>query len=97
MKNKTVLPLAAVAALLFTGCSTMPKQIGKMNETLIALDELGLTKVSIPGRVTSTTYEREEKEGQIVSTLMHSNPGLAGPIVIERQRPAPGVEHNESK
>lgn len=79
---KKALACIAIAALL-SGCTNLPQKISKLNETLEAIDSLGLKKVSIPGRVTNTTYEREGS----VSTLTHTNPALSGPIVLVRERP----------
>lgn len=90
---KTSIKLITLAALLasavcFTGCQTAVKKIADVNATLIALDQLGLTQVDIPGRATSTHYTRVEKDGQIISTLTHNNPGLSEPIKVVRVRPA---------
>lgn len=84
MKSKIIILLAALAALALTGCAGLPKKIGQLNETLKALDTLGVEQVSIPGRVTNTQYTREGD----VSTLTHTNPALSGPIVIKRRRAA---------
>jgi hypothetical protein len=78
--------LMAILVLGLTGCATGPDKLGKLNETLKAIDALGLKRVSIPGRVTFTEYVREGK----TSTLTHTNPALAGPIVIMRERTEAG-------
>lgn len=80
MKNKLLLLLAALAALLFlSACASLPAKLEKF-------DQLGITELSIPGRVTNTDYTRTEKDGVITSTLEHSNPWLIKPARIVRQR-----------
>ena len=79
---KTRIAILAISALLLSGCASLPDKIGKLNDTLKALDTLGLKEVSIPGRATYTKYVRDGK----TSTLTHTNPALAGPIVIIRER-----------
>jgi hypothetical protein len=82
MKSKLLIILAAVAALaVFSGCSSLDKKLQK-------LDALGITELSIPGRVTNTDYKRTEEGGQITSTLEHSNPWLIKPARVTRKRPA---------
>jgi hypothetical protein len=83
MKTPRLLLACALASLL-TGCTALPQKIGKLNDTLKAIDTLGLKRVEIPGRATHTTYLREGN----TSTLTHTNPALSGPIVIVRERPA---------
>lgn len=72
------------SAILLSGCSALPQKIGKLNDTLKAIDTLGVKRVEIPGRATHTTYVRDGN----TSTLTHTNPALAGPIVIVRERTA---------
>lgn len=79
-----IAPGLAAAALVLTGCTALPQKISKLNDTLKAIDTLGLKRVEIPGRATHTTYVREGD----TSTLTHTNPALSGPIVIVRVRPA---------
>ncbi len=74
----------AASLLLTAGCNTLDTLPAKLQK----FDELGITELRIPGRITSTDYVRVEKDGVITSTLTHSNPGLAGPIKVVRERPA---------
>lgn len=83
--NRILLALAiASAAIVFAGCTNLPQKISDLNETLKAIDSLGVKQVDIPGRVTNTKYVRDGN----TSTLTHTNPALSGPIVIVRERPA---------
>lgn len=86
MKTIRLLAISTLAAgaLLITGCTALPQKISELNDTLKAIDSLGLKRVEIPGRATHTTYLREGD----TSTLTHSNPALSGPIVIVREREA---------
>jgi len=76
--------ILALLALAFTGCAALPQKISDLNDTLKALDALGLKQVEIPGRATYTKYVRDGN----TSTLTHTNPALSGPIVIVREVPA---------
>ena len=79
--------IAALLCLLaLTGCSTVDKEVVKLKATLDTLDTLGFTEIDAPGRYTSTTYRRTEKDDKYISTLIHNNPGLSMPIRIVRER-----------
>ena len=81
---KKLILLISIAAL--TGCSSLPKKIAEVKATLDELDKLGVTEIDAPGRVTSTTYRRVEKDGKYVSTITHNNPYLSMPVRIVRER-----------
>jgi hypothetical protein len=82
MKTKPILlAVLACAALLATGCTSIPAKLEKF-------EKLGVTELSIPGRVTNTDYRSVEEDGVVTDTLEHSNPWLIKPARVVRKRPA---------
>lgn len=79
--KRAPLGLLASCSLLLAGCASLPAKIDQF-------EKLGITEAEITGKWSHTTYRVEERDGQRIATLEHSNAWTPRARLV-RRTPAP--------
>lgn len=72
--------IASLLSIVFSGCTNLQTRMAEF-------EKLGITEAQITGKFSNTSYSVEEKDGQRVATIDHSNAWMPK-VRLVRKTPA---------